>query len=158
MRDYEAVLKQARTCANRKYCDLGGNCEYYDLDVCCQGGEKDILNEAADAIEELLKENGKLENSGRVLMAAFARLKEKVPHWISVEDEPPKENGRYLVRYKRDVNLGDEETVHEDEIRIMRFFVDDGWRYPIICNDHVRLVNEEVTHWMPLPEAPEEVE
>lgn len=54
MRDYEAVLKQARTCANRKYCDLGGNCEYYDLDVCCQGGEKDILKDAADAIEELL--------------------------------------------------------------------------------------------------------
>ena len=53
MRDYEAVLKQARTCANRKYCDIGGNCEYYDLDVCCQGGEKDILKDAADAIEEL---------------------------------------------------------------------------------------------------------
>ena len=135
MTDYEAVLKQARTCANRKYCDLGGNCEYYDLDVCCQGGEKDILKDAADAIEELLA---------------------AVPKWISVEDEPPKENGRYLVRYKRDVNLGDEETVHEDEIRIMRFFVDDGWRYPIICNDHVRLVNEEVTHWMPLPEPPKE--
>ena len=56
MRDYEAALKQARTCANRKNCDLGGNCEYYDLDVCCQGGEKDILNDAADAIEELLAE------------------------------------------------------------------------------------------------------
>ena len=62
------------------------------------------------------------------------------------------------MRYKRDVNLGDEETVHEDEIRIMRFFVDDGWRYPIICNDHVRLVNEEVTHWMPLPTPPKGVE
>ena len=95
------------------------------------------MEDAADAIEELLS---------------------AVPHWISVEDEPPKENGRYLVRYKRDVNLGDEETVHEDEIRNMRFFVDDGWRYPIICNDHVRLVNEEVTHWMPLPKAPKEVQ
>lgn len=137
MRDYESTLKQARTCAQRKYCDIGGNCEYYDLDVCCQGGEKDILKDAAYAIEELLS---------------------AMPQWISVEDEPPKENGRYLVRYKRDVNLGDEETAHEDEIRIMRFFVDDGWRYPIICNDHVRLVNEEVTHWMPLPEAQKEVE
>ena len=95
------------------------------------------LLDAADAIEELLA---------------------AAPHWISVEDEPPKENGRYLVRYKRDVDLGDEETVHEDEIRIMRFFVGDGWRYPIICNDHVRLVSEEVTHWMPLPAPPKEVE
>ena len=53
MTDYEAIAKQARICANRKYCDIGGNCEYYDLDVCCQGGEKDILKDAADAIEEL---------------------------------------------------------------------------------------------------------
>ena len=68
MRDYADVLKQARTCANRKYCDLGGNCEYYDLDVCCQGGEKDILKDAADAIEELL---------------------DAVPHWISVEERLP---------------------------------------------------------------------
>ena len=96
-----------------------------------------LTNDAADAIEE---------------------LQAAVPHWISVEDEPPKENGRYLVRYKRDVDLGDEETVHEDEIRIMRFFVGDGWRYPIICNDHVRLVSEEVTHWMPLPAPPKEVQ
>lgn len=105
---------------------------------------KSVLNRAADAIEELLDE--------------LTTIRKQLPHWISVEDEPPKENGRYLVRYKRDVNLGDEETVHEDEIRIMRFFVDDGWRYPIICNDHVRLVNEEVTHWMPLPEPPKGVE
>jgi len=54
MRDYESTLKQARTCAKRKYCDIGTNCEYYDAGLCCQGGEKDILNDAADAIEELL--------------------------------------------------------------------------------------------------------
>lgn len=103
-----------------------------------------LLLDAADAIEELLDE--------------LTTIRKQFPRWISVEDEPPKENGRYLVRYKRDVNLGDEETVHEDEIRIMRFFVDDGWRYPIICNDHVRLVNEEVTHWVPLPAPPKGVE
>ena len=60
MRDYESTLKQARTCANRKYCDLGGNCEYYDAGVCCQGCEKDILNDAADAIEELIAKNSEL--------------------------------------------------------------------------------------------------
>ena len=122
MRDYADIISQIRIAA---------------IGVKKQSNRLTLMQDAADAIEELLA---------------------AAPKWISVEDEPPKENGRYLVRYKRDANLGDEETVHEDEIRIMRFFVDDGWRYPIICNDHVRLVNEEVTHWMPLPKAPKEVE
>ena len=134
MRDYEELVKALRTCKMSIPCT---ECPFYS-----NGDEPSkecaTMNDAAaDAIEELLA---------------------VVPHWISVEDEPPKENGRYLVRYKRDVNLGDEETVHEDEIRIMRFFVGDGWCYPIICNDYVRLVNEEVTHWMPLPEPPKEVQ
>ena len=138
MRDYEVLINALNAMSNKNSC-------YY-----CQGetfvceAHGCILSNAADAIEELLAE--------------LTTIRKQLPHWISVEDEPPKENGRYLVLYKRDVNLGDEETVHEDEIRIMRFFVDDGWRYPIICNDHVRLVNEEVTHWMPLPAPPKGVE
>ena len=130
MRDYEKLVKGLKYCFEHD--DCGSRCPYFSPTTVCAD---ERAKEAADAIEE---------------------LQAAVPHWISVEDEPPKENGRYLVRYKRDVDLGDEETVHEDEIRIMRFFVDDGWRYPIICNDHVRLVNEEVTHWMPLPTPPTE--
>ena len=155
MRDYaELILDLRRHHCDAKEDDTQEVCEEcaYDVivadkskfngitDVCTCG----LMHRAADAIEELLDE--------------LTTIRKQLPHWISVEDEPPKENGRYLVRYKRDVNLGDEETVHEDEIRIMRFFVDDGWRYPIICNDHVRLVNEEVTHWMPLPTPPKGVE
>ena len=37
-----------------------------------------LLLDAADAIEELLEEKSKLENSGKLLVAAFDRLKEKV--------------------------------------------------------------------------------
>ena len=155
MRDYaELILDLRRHHCDAKEDDTQEVCEEcaYDViaadkskfngitDVCTCG----LMHRAADAIEELLDE--------------LTTIRKQLPHWISVEEEPPKENGRYLVRYKRDVNLGDEETVHEDEIRIMRFFVDDGWRYPIICNDHVRLVNEEVTHWMPLPAPPKGVE
>ena len=140
MRDYENTAKALRCCrlTSARGC---AECPFS-----LNSNEKcaNLLPDAADAIEELLAE--------------LTTIRKQLPHWISVEDEPPKENGRYLVRYKRDVNLGDEETVHEDEIRIMRFFVDDGWRYPIICNDHVRLVNEEVTHWMPLPTPPKGVE
>lgn len=155
MRDYAEVFKALRRC--RIYGCSG--CYLRENQSC----KVQLRQDAADAIEELLAKVESYENQRVVesemvdeMYAENERLKSKVPRWISVEDEPPKENGRYLVRYKRDVNLGDEETVHEDEIRIMRFFVDDGWRYPIICNDHVRLVNEEVTHWMPLPESPKE--
>lgn len=155
MRDYaELILDLRRHHCDAKEDDTQEVCEECSYDVIVADKSKfngitnvctcGLMHRAADAIEELLDE--------------LTTIRKQLPHWISVEDEPPKENGRYLVRYKRDVNLGDEETVHEDEIRIMRFFVDDGWRYPIICNDHVRLVNEEVTHWMPLPAPPKGVE
>ena len=130
MRDYVELVKALRYCATADGCLKCHRKNF--LDDC----SLIAITDAADAIEELLA---------------------AVPQWISVEDELPKENGRYLARYKRDVDLGDE-TVHEDDIRIMRFFTSEGWRYPIICNDHVRLLSEEVTHWMPLPAPPKEVE
>lgn len=94
----------------------------------------DYIDEAADAIEELSK-----------------------PKWISVTERLPEENGRYLVRYKRDIVL-DYTEVHDDEVRIMRFFVGTGWRYPFLCQPELRAAEQQtVTHWMPLPSAPEEV-
>jgi hypothetical protein len=88
-------------------------------------------NEAADAIVVLSK-------------------KEKTTHWIPVTERLPKENGRYLVRYVRDID-----GVHSDEVRIM-WFADAQWRFPFICNPDVRelITMEKVTHWMPLPEPP----
>ena len=94
------------------------------------------MHEAADAIEVLSK-------------------KEKTTHWIPVTERLPEENGRYLVRYVRDIDL--KGGVHSDEVRIMRF-VDAQWRFPFICNPDVRkfVTREKVTHWMPLPEPPKE--
>lgn len=93
----------------------------------------DNLKQAADAIQELNK-----------------------PRWISVTERLPEENGRYLVRYKRDIVL-DYTEVHDDEVRIMRFFVGTGWRYPFLCQPELRAAEQQtVTHWMPLPQPPEE--
>ena len=85
---------------------------------------------------------------------AFSKT-EKTTHWISVTERLPEENGRYLVRYVRDIDL--EGGVHSDEVRTMRF-VDAQWRFPFICNPDVRkfVTREKVTHWMPLPEPPKE--
>lgn len=92
-----------------------------------------IMREATDAIEELSK-----------------------PKWISVTERLPEENGRYLVRYKRDIVL-DYTEVHDDEVRIMRFFVGTGWRYPFLCQPELRAAEQQtVTHWMPLPILPSE--
>ncbi len=93
------------------------------------------MHEAADAIEALSKT-------------------EKTTRWIPVTERLPKENGRYLVRYVRDID-----GVHSDEVRIM-WFADAQWRFPFICNPNVRelVTMEKVTHWMPLPEPPKEGE
>ena len=74
MRDYEELVKALRHCAGYEYVGKCADCPMDDCDLC----QDTLFQNAADAIEELLKENGELENSGRVLMAAFDRLKEKV--------------------------------------------------------------------------------
>lgn len=76
--------------------------------------------------------------------------------WIPVMERVPEENGRYLVRYKRDIVL-DYTEVHDDEVRIMRFFVGTGWCYPFLCQPELRAAEQQtVTHWMPLPILPSE--
>ena len=130
MRDYEeAVLKQARTCANRKYCDIGGNCEYYDLDVCCQGGEKDILKDAASAIEELLA---------------------AVPNWISVEERLPEVDERVLAC----VGIPGELSVWDG----VRWNGEEWEAEEEAAYDYWTTIDDPVTHWMPLPAPPKEVQ
>ena len=76
-----------------------------------------------------------------------------VQEWISVKDRLPDETGRYLAVKKRTApdDFGGDRT----DIVIVRFFVDDGFRMPIHIPDWInKKINEEVTHWMPLPEPP----
>ena len=76
-----------------------------------------------------------------------------VQEWISVEDRLPDETGQYLAVKKRIApdDFGGDRT----DIVIIRFFVDDGFRMPVHIPDWInKKINEEVTHWMPLPEQP----
>lgn len=71
----------------------------------------------------------------------FGQLYDEVkkPHWISVDDELPKEHGRYLV-----VNG----VTKEQEV----FVYSNGiWWY-----NAYRCPNGIVTHWMRLPQPPKE--
>ena len=76
-----------------------------------------------------------------------------VQEWISVNDRLPDETGRYLAVKKR--IAPDELGGNRTDIVILRFFVDDGFRMPTHIPDWINgEINEEVTHWLPLPELP----
>ena len=76
-----------------------------------------------------------------------------VQEWISVDDRLPDETGRYLAVKKR--IAPDELGGNRTDIVILRFFVDDGFRMPTHIPDWINEeINEEVTHWMPLPDLP----
>ena len=73
-----------------------------------------------------------------------------VQEWISVDERLPDETGRYLAVKKR--IAPDELGGNRTDIVILRFFVDDGFRMPTHIPDWINgEINEEVTHWMPLP-------
>ena len=73
-----------------------------------------------------------------------------VQEWIPVTERLPDETGRYLAVKKRIAPdcLGGNRT----DIVILRFFVDKGFRMPTHIPEWInKEINEEVTHWMPLP-------
>ena len=76
-----------------------------------------------------------------------------VQEWISVKDRLPDKTGRYLVIKNRIAPdyLGGNRT----DIVILRFFVDKGFRMPTHIPDWINEeINDEVTHWMPIPQPP----
>ena len=76
-----------------------------------------------------------------------------VQEWISVDDRLPDKTGKYLAVKKR--IAPDDFGGNRTDIVIIRFFVDDGFRMPIHIPDWInKKINEEVTHWMPIPEIP----
>ena len=76
------------------------------------------------------------------LTAENAALREKVPQWISVEDRLPIDRlSIYLVAFR---------DAGGSIVDMARYFPSDGWT----CNNWEAPQNL-ITHWMPLPGAPE---
>ena len=107
---------------------------------CCANGESEecpftekygcdgCQKVSADLIERLTAEN--------------AALREKVPQWISVEDRLPIDRlSKYLVAFR---------DAGGSIVDMARYFPSDGWT----C-DNWEVPQNLITHWMPLPEAPE---
>ena len=88
-----------------------------------------VGTDAADLIERLTAEN--------------AALREKVPQWISVEDRLPIDRlSKYLVAFR---------DAGGSIVDMARYFPSDGWT----C-DNWEVPQNLITHWMPLPDSPEE--
>lgn len=74
--------------------------------------------------------------------AENAVLREKVPQWVSVEDRLPIDRlSKYLVAFR---------DAGGSIVDMARYFPSDGWT----C-DNWEVPQNLITHWMPLPEAPE---
>ena len=117
---------QALRCCEKEVCADGGLCPLFSDADCIVH-----LREAAiDLIERLTAEN--------------AALREKVPQWISVEDRLPEvwknEENDVLVNYM---------------IYAPEFGVDIGNYHAEAKRWLCMAIPCTVTHWMPLPEAPE---
>lgn len=79
------------------------------------------------------------------LTAENAVLREKVPQWVSVEERLPIDRlKKYLVAFR---------DAGGPIVDMARYFPSDGWT----C-DNWDVPQNLITHWMPLPEAPEEGE
>ena len=79
------------------------------------------------------------------LTAESAALREKVPQWISVEERLPIDRLKmYLVAFR---------DTFGPIVDMASYFPSDGWT----CDNWV-VPQKSITHWMPLPGAPEEGE
>ena len=128
------IIQALRLCgkidSNCRECKLWGD------DRCVEH----LAGAAADIIERLTAENAKAE-------AERDALREKVPQWISVEDRLPEvwknEENDVLVNYM---------------IYAPEFGADIGNYHAEAKRWLCMAIPCTVTHWMPLPEAPEEGE
>ena len=104
-------------------------CGYFRNGFGCNADK--ISTDAADLIERLTAEN--------------AALREKVPQWVSVEDRLPIDRlKKYLVAFR---------DAGGPIVDMARYFPSDGWT----C-DNWDVPQKLITHWMPLPGAPEKGE
>lgn len=105
------------------------------------------MGEAADAIEELSKDNLLYETQLAKMSLDLTYAKEQLPRWIPVEERLPEKNKYVLVRYANNDMAVACVFDRDEHMTFWRAMTDEGW-----CAD----CDVEPTHWMPLPKPPEE--
>ena len=98
-------------------------------------------------------------------LALIQQLEAQVPRWISVEERLPEGEDPVLILVKETEHYG----LHKEKSKVyycqyLAYWDDEEW-YTTWCNGCRKITdtaNEpnaddyEVTHWMPMPEAPKE--
>lgn len=134
------IIQALWICSRRTDAQTCTECLLFDSEDCMG----DMMVGAADLIERLTAENAKAE-------AERDALREKVPQWVSVKDRLPDCAVPVLVTY-----IGYDGNRHGDDVATR---IDDLWLWwdgDLRSSDE--RVTVKITHWMPLPEAPEEGE
>lgn len=155
----QEIVQALRCCAE-------GECKDCAMHEDKQRCQENLLDKAAEAIERLTAEN--------------AALREKVPRWISVEDRPPEPETDVLIVCNRNGYVFVTPAIYEDGKMLTQesawnwsdiygyglyseedddYYIPEGWWENRQFNpDDVynNPVDCTVTHWMPLPGAPEE--
>lgn len=150
---YDELIKALRVCVDEGKDCL--DCPYYSKCMSNDSEEHKAMVDAADAIEELSRENkeiafraNQLEAMNDALIgetgAADALMVASKPRWIPVSERLPDVFKHVLVNIP---GMSPHPTVQEAFREKDGMWYSNGFRYGA----------DEITHWMPLPEPPKEV-
>ena len=137
---YDELIQSLRICSSWEGSCLG--CKYYDAEENkCMGSKEKLLDEAANAIADMELEKDCL---GEAAMALYGAL----PKWNPIQEVPELKVGDegyngYLVYANGYYEIADYTT---DRFGNLEYFHVNGEYEP------------DVTHWMPLPDPPNEVD
>lgn len=160
MAEYTELIKALRCKSLSKGCDSCGYgyrlCPDSECNDACQ--VEQVYADAAAAIEAL---QAKISELGESYSANLVAAQNAQPHWVSVEERLPNVDEKVLVFAigKLDGFIGDTVIAltsmsntnwlnHHEKVDKPYWL--DPWQY--------FLIDYRITHWMPLPEPPKEVQ
>ena len=146
------LVKALRICSSELNC---GDCPLLYRDSC---SSDQMMRDAAAAIEEL---QDKISELGESYSANLVAAQNAQPHWVSVEERLPNVDEKVLV-----FAIGKLDGFIGDTVIALTSMSDTNW-----LNHHEKvdkpywldpwqyfLTDYRITHWMPLPEPPQEVQ
>lgn len=132
---YDDLIKRLMECASGECF----NCSQYTPTTNASVCSKELMKQAADAIEELIAESDIYRKEMTTEHNRAVRLlwekEHGMPRWIPVTERCPEKSGDYLV-------FDDCRNLYVNEWHCLL----KKWQYD----------DSRITHWMPLPEPPKE--
>lgn len=142
MMETNELVKALRACSNTMRCT---ECPLRDVELCL----KRMMVGAYDLVKEQAMEIQELQNSLAVFGHVNAALRDKVPEWIPASERLPEPEKMVLLIVSGKIK----NISFVDAYDLGEFDTDEGW----ILEMWPEWKDHKVTHWMPLPELPEEL-